>query len=71
MIERRTVKDLHAKIKDNDLSIDLAIKVLYGQNVNEVTTSVQEKIAQNIEYMTGFKCDQINIKVDGFYFNAQ
>lgn len=71
LIERRGEKDLHAKIKDNDLIIDLAIKVLYGQNVNEVTKSVQEKIAQNIEYMTGFKCDRINIKVDGFYFSAQ
>ncbi len=71
LIERRGQSDVHTKIEENDLIIDLSVKVLYGQNVNEVTTSVQEKIAQNIEYMTGFKCDRINIKVDGFYFNAQ
>lgn len=71
LLDRRGQKELSAKIEENDLIIDLSLKVLYGQNVNEVTTSVQEKIAQNIEYMTGFKCDRINIKVEGFYFNAQ
>lgn len=71
LLDRRGQKELVSKILDNDLIIDLSIKVLYGQNVNEITMSVQEKIAQNIEFMTGFKCDCINIKVDGFYFNAQ
>lgn len=71
LIERRGEKDIHTKIVENDLIIDLSVKVLYGQNVNDVTMSVQEKIAQNIEYMTGFKCSRINIKVDGFYFSAQ
>lgn len=71
IIERYNQKEIQSKIKDNDLIIDINLKVLYGQNVNEITTSVQTKIAQNIEFMTGFKCDRINVKIDGFYFNAQ
>ena len=48
------------------LSID--IKVKYSVNVNEESSKVQSKIFENIEHMTGYTPDMIDIRVVGFIF---
>lgn len=70
IIEGQLRKRVTSKIVDNQLLIALDVKIQYGQNVNEVSESLQGKISQMIEHMTGFKCSQVNISVIGFDFNA-
>lgn len=71
VVEGHARKHIVSKIIDNQLLISLDVKIQYGQNVNEVSESLQSKIAQMIEHMTGFKCSHVDVSVIGFDFSAQ
>jgi len=49
--------------------LKLELTVLYGMNLPQVLTKVQEKVAQVIEYMTGLNVIKVNILVKNVYFN--
>lgn len=59
---------LVCKIVDDKLVLVLNVKIKYGANVNNECSKLQGKIFENIEHMTGFKPDQIDICVSGFMF---
>lgn len=71
LLDGRARQRVESKIIDNQLTLSLEVKVQYGQNVNEVSESLQNKIVQMIEHMTGFRCLAVEVRVVGFYFNAQ
>ena len=48
--------------------VSIDIKVKYSVNVNEESSKVQSKIFENIEHMTGYTPDIIDIHVVGFIF---
>ena len=59
---------LTCKIVDDKLVLMLNVKIKYGVNVNNACSNLQGKIFENIEHMTGFKPDQIDVRVSGFMF---
>ncbi|MEE0830558.1 MAG: Asp23/Gls24 family envelope stress response protein [Longicatena sp.] len=61
-------KALAAKIVNEQLVLSLEVKVKYNVNVNDVCSKVQAKIFENIEHMTGYTPDVIDIRVTGFLF---
>ncbi|MEA5026426.1 MAG: Asp23/Gls24 family envelope stress response protein [Erysipelotrichaceae bacterium] len=61
-------KSIVCKIINNNLNINVDIRVKYGSNVNDICERLQEKIFQNIYHMTDIKCYFIDIKVIGFVF---
>lgn len=56
------------KIVNDQLLISADVKVKYSANVNDVCNKVQGKIFENIEHMTGYTPDLIDIRVSGFIF---
>ena len=60
-----------SKINDNQLIIKIDVKIQYGQNVSDVSTSIQSKVTQSIEQMTGLLCRNVDVNVIGFVFSAQ
>ena len=54
------------RIQDNKLMIDTDIHVRYGANVNATCELVQNKIYENILFMTGFHASEISVTVSGF-----
>jgi len=64
-------KSVDSKVVDNQLLITVNVKIQYAQNVNDVSESLQDKITQDIEHMTGLTCRNVDIHVVGIYFNAQ
>lgn len=56
------------KIQNDQLIISADVKVKYSANVNDVCSKVQGKIFENIEHMTGYKPDIIDVRVVGFIF---
>ena len=54
------------KIEDNQLKLETDVKVKYGANVNATCSLVQNKIYENILFMTGFKPSDITVNVTGF-----
>ena len=59
---------LNCKIVDDQLILSVDVKVKYNVNVQDVCSKVQSKIFENIEHMTGYKPDVIDIRVSGFSF---
>ncbi len=59
-------KAVVVRISDNRLLIDTDIHVRYGANINATCEQVQNRIYENILFMTGFKASGISVKVTGF-----
>ena len=64
--ESRFVKPLSVKIDDNKLHIAADIKIKYGANVKATCELVQNKIYENIQFMTGFKAADVTVNVVDF-----
>lgn len=56
------------KIVTERLTLTIDVKVKYSANVNDACAKVQSKIFENIEHMTGYTPDVIDIRVVGFIF---
>lgn len=66
--ESRFVKPLQLKIEKNKLHIIADIKIKYGANVNQTSELVQNKIYENVLFMTGYKANEVTVNVTGFEF---
>ena len=55
-------------IKDNDIYIDIHIRLKYGVNISKKTKEIQEKIATSIKQMTDVDVRHIDIEVDNIDF---
>lgn len=64
--EARFTKPLVVKIEDNKLYITAFIKLKYGANVKATCELVQNKIYENIQFMTGFKAADVTVNVVDF-----
>ncbi len=59
-------KPIQVKIVKNKLEVTADIKVRYGANVNTTCELVQNKIYENILFMTGYKVNDVKVNVEGF-----
>ena len=59
-------KAVIVRITDNRLMIETDIHVKYGANINATCEQVQNKIYENILFMTGFKTSEVSVNVTGF-----
>lgn len=59
---------VNCRITKDQLILTIDIKMMYGLNVNEVCSRLQNRIFESIEHMTGYAVDIIDIKVTGFIF---
>ena len=54
------------EVKDDDLSLELAIKIQTGVDVVKVCSKLQSAVHEAIEGMTGIDCKNIRINIQGF-----
>ena len=72
VLENSTFKNsVNCKIENDKLSIAIDLKVRYGQHVQKTCAKVQDKVHKAILDMTGISCDEVDVNVIGFNFNAQ
>ena len=64
--ETRFNRPLQVKIEKNKLFVETDIKVKYGANVAATCELLQNKIYENIQFMTGFKASDVTVHVIGF-----
>jgi Uncharacterized protein conserved in bacteria len=55
-------------IKENDVYINIHVRIKYGVNISKTTVEIQKKIATAIKQMTGVNVQHINIAVDNIDF---
>lgn len=56
-------KGVRISVEEGEVTVDLSIILDYGYSIPEVTGSVQEKVKNTIETMTGLKVADVNIRV--------
>lgn len=59
---------IQTKIEDNQLKLQVPVKIQYNANVTDVCANLQDKIFESISYMTDYKPESIEIEVVGFIF---
>lgn len=52
-------------VTPNSVTVDVAIELLYGYNVIEVSKKVQDKVKSAIETMTGLTVEEVNVRIAG------
>lgn len=62
---RNNSKGVRITIEDFKVSAEIYITVRYGFSIPQVTSSVQEKIRNAIEVMTGLDVTNVNVHVTG------
>lgn len=56
-------KGVRISVEEGKVSVDLSIILDYGYSIPEVTKTVQEKVKNTIETMTGLTVADVNIRV--------
>lgn len=57
--------------ESNDLIVTVNVLVKYGMNIHEVAPKVQDNIISNVEIMTGLRVKEINLSINGLYFEEE
>lgn len=61
-------KGVKVEVGESEVSIDLSLVIKFGYKIPEVAATVQNKVKNAIETMTGLSVIEINLHVTGVYF---
>ncbi len=64
-------KGVEIEIKGNTAKVDLTVVLDYGFNIVDVSRSVQEKVKNTIETMTGLAVSAVNVKIADVDFDNE
>lgn len=70
-VDKVTSKNQSVKVSfvDSDkLTITVDVNAEYGLKIHDIAPKVQDNVIMNVEIMTGLKVDEINININGLYF---
>lgn len=56
-------KGVKVQMEDGVARVDMMLNIRYGYNIPKVTVQVQERVASQIETMTGMSVQEVNIRV--------
>lgn len=62
-------KGVKVDVLDGNVTVDLAVSVVYGYNIPATCQQVQTKVKAAIENMTGLTCTDVNIRIVGVKMN--
>ncbi len=69
VVSRLGMKNLSRGVKvdvnDGDISVDLALNLCYGYSIPEVCATVQDRVKNAIESMTGLTVSCVNVRICG------
>ncbi len=58
-------KGVKVAVSPDDVKVDLSLEVRYGYSVMDVSKTVQEKVKQAIETMTGLEVSMVRVRIAG------
>lgn len=61
----KPAKGVKVEIKNGTVRVEMAVSILYGYHIPEVSQQLQNKIRSSIENMTGLTCGNVNIRFSG------
>jgi uncharacterized alkaline shock family protein YloU len=63
--KKNLAKGVMVEVGEGTVSLELSIIVEFGSSIVEITNTIQEKVKNAVETMTGLKVEEINIRVAG------
>ncbi|MBO4775522.1 MAG: Asp23/Gls24 family envelope stress response protein [Lachnospiraceae bacterium] len=60
---KRLTRGIKVDIKGRKVSVDMAIGILYGYQVPEISGKVQNSVKTTIETMTGLEVTDVNVRI--------
>ena len=56
-------KGVRIEVENQKVKVALNCEILYGSNIPEIAQSIQDKVKQNVENMTGLEVQEVNVYV--------
>lgn len=53
------------------VSIDITVDIIYGYNVPDVVFNIQQNVKHNLESMSRYKVESVDVHVDGVVFDGK
>lgn len=67
--KKNLANGVKVEIEDGEVSVDISVEVIYGNNVRKLSVEIQDKVKQAIENMTGLTVKVVNVSVSGIKFD--
>lgn len=61
--------NIHVYFKNDKIVIDVFINIVYGYNVPDIIAGLQNKIAKEVENLTKFVVESVNVNISNIIFN--
>lgn len=61
---KKETSGIKVEMEKESVSLDINIIVEFGMDISEIASSVQEKIRQAIEKMTGLMAEKVNVNIN-------
>ena len=61
-------KGVNVRIKNNKVSIEIHISVMYGVNIPAIVSSIRNKLKYVVEEQTRLSVDKIEVYIDGLTY---
>lgn len=58
-------KNVNVEILGGKVSVDIAVTVEYGINIQSISQAVQARVKQAVENMTGLEVREVNVRIAG------
>ena len=69
--KKNYTKGVKVEVGSEECACDITIVVKYGYRIQAVAQKVQEEIKNAIETMTGLRVVEVNVNVNGIYFEPE
>lgn len=69
MLRRKNLaKGVKVEVGEKETAVDMNIVVAYGTTIPDIAEKIQDSVAKSITSMTGLKVLEVNVNVQGVYF---
>lgn len=68
--KKNPAKGVKVELLPGEVKVELSLEILYDYSIPKVSASVQDKVKQAIETMTGLTVTEVNIRIVGVKMNG-
>lgn len=57
-------KGISVQLVEEEVRLELRVAVAYGMQIHQVCHSLQEKVKEQVEHLTGLQVEEVNVRVE-------
>ncbi|WP_078554911.1 Asp23/Gls24 family envelope stress response protein [Bacillus alkalicellulosilyticus] len=67
-LQKNYKRGIHVSVEDTNISLKIKLSYLYGQCIPNMTITIQNAVKTEIEEITGFTIETIDVVVEAIHF---